>query len=193
MRPGLQLVSAGDRAAAANAAARCLRPLAAYPPREVSSPALWAGAVRNSVALVLAIAFTLIGVGFAAIAFVDAEPDRMPIWVPVVFLVAAAALWMAGLSTVRRARRLLEGGMPVRARISRVGVNLLMHSGGRQRTTVEYDWTFAGQPRHARARGHLARRDRALVRGEELELLCDPSAPEDHLIPLFYGFRLDAF
>jgi hypothetical protein len=193
MRPGLQLVAAGDRAAAAARAARCLRPLAAYPPREVPSSALWAGAARNSVALVLAIAFTLIGVGFGVMAFVDLQPDRMPVWVPVVFLVAAAALWMAGLTTVRRARRLLEGGMPARARISRVGVNLLMSSNGRRRTTVEYEWTFAGQSRHARGRGLVARRDRALVRGEELELLCDPSAPEDHLIPLFYGFRLEPF
>jgi hypothetical protein len=193
MKPGLQIVSAGDRAARqAASAVRNLPTLQAYPPRELPNGAFYAGMLRNNPAFPVAIALTLITGVFAA-AFVFGGPDPPPAWVPAVSLVAGVVAWMVFVVQSRRVRRLLEGGMPVRATVSKVGVNLFMHSRGSHRTTVEYDWTFAGQTRHSRTRGHLVRRERALVRGEELELVCDPSAPEDHLVPLFYGFRLEPF
>lgn len=184
------IVSTGDRAA--STAPGHLRTINPYPPREIPTGALWAGATRNGVVIPLAIMLTIVGMCFAVVGFTDAHAE-MPAFVPVACLLLAFIFWLAGLTRVRRARRLLEGGMPVRAKVTKVSVNLFVHSGRRHRTVITYDWTFAGQSRHARARGFIGRRDRALVAGEEIDLVCDPSTPEDHLVPLFYGFQLGPF
>jgi hypothetical protein len=184
------IVPGGDRAAGG----RRLRPLAAFPPRELPGPALALGCLRNSVALKLALGLTLSAGTMFAVPFMDRTArGAIPAWIPASLAVVALALWMLGVRDLRRARLLLEGGMPAKATIAAVRVNLLMQSNGRSRTTVEYDWTFAGQTRHAKTRGFLGRRERALVVGEELALVCDPSTPEEHLVPLFYGFRLEGF
>lgn len=184
------IVAAGDRA---GTAARRLRPLAAYPPREVPALALWFGSMRVTAALPVALALTLCGLMFAAAAILEPPPRTLPPWLPALFLMVALGCWLLAAARLRRARRLLEGGMPARARITRVHENLLVHSAGRARSTIEYDWSFAGQSGHVRAHGYVGRNDRALLVGQELELVCDPAAPAEQLIPLFYGFRLESF
>ncbi len=182
------IVGAGDRA---RASARQLRALRQYPPRDVPALALWSGAMHGTTTIPVALALTLAGIGFAAAAVFQPAPRDLPPWLPALFLLGGLVAWVAAAAQLRRARRLLESGMPARARITGVHVNLFMHSGGRSRATIAYDWTFAGQTGHAKAHGYIGWRDRALVAGEELDLLCDPSAPEDQLLPVLFGFRLE--
>ena len=187
--PGPGIVPAGDRFARH----RPRTVLPALPPREVGRFALWSGCIRNHTALPIAIGLTAASGGLiAALAESGIGAIALILVIPAAALLVLVA-WIAGLRAIGRVGRLLESGMPVRARLTRVHVNVFVHSAGRSRVTIEYDWTFAGEPRHSKAHGFLSRHDRGLIQGGEIVLVCDPSAPADHLAPIFYGFDLEAF
>lgn len=186
---GPGIVPAGDRFARH----RPRTVLPALPPREVGRLALWSGCIRNHTALPIAIALTIGSGGLiAALAESGIGAILLILVIPAAALLALVA-WVAGVRAIGRVGRLLESGMPVRAGLTRVRVNMFMHNSGRSRVTVEYDWTFAGETRHSKKHGYLSRHDSGLIQGGEIVLVCDPSAPEDHLAPIFYGFDLEPF
>ncbi len=171
-----------------------LAPLKAYPPREVGAWRVIAALFGRRIELPLALGMTVAGVGvWAALA---TEPGPRPPWYSLLpLLVGAAALvaWILAVRAVARVRRLLAEGMPVRGKVSAVRRNPWVHSGSRLRTTIAYEWSYGGRTFRTRAAVYLGRWDWRPAVGSAIDLICDPSAPGDHLAVQTLGFALEGF